>query len=85
MHSCEYLSFKVHVVEDQSPINAGDDDGILARAKRFTRRPMYRYSSRMKWDQTNFHHLLIPVDESPSLWDERMTLASDPGSITSGS
>jgi endoribonuclease Dicer len=86
IHTREYLPFKVRVVGDQSPITAGDDDGILARAKEYTRRlfwPMYR--SRMKWDQTDFLHLFIPVDESPTVWDERRALASDPGSFPSGS
>ena len=86
IHTREYLPFKVRVVGDQSPIIAGDDDGILARAKEYTRQifwPMYR--SRMKWDQTDFLHLFIPVDESPTVWDERRALGSDPGSFTSGS
>jgi hypothetical protein len=39
----------------------------------------------MKWDQTDFLHLFIPVDESPTVWDEQRALASDPGSFPSGS
>jgi hypothetical protein len=39
----------------------------------------------MKWDQTDFLHLFIPLDESPTVWDERRTPASDPGSFPSGS
>jgi endoribonuclease Dicer len=86
IHTREYLPFKVRVVGDQSPITAGDDDGILARAKEFTRRLFWpMYNSRMEWDQTDFLHLFIPVDESPTVWDERRALASDPGSFPSGS
>ncbi|KAF8491147.1 P-loop containing nucleoside triphosphate hydrolase protein [Russula emetica] len=86
IHTREYPPLKVRVVGDQSPIIAGDDDGILARAKEFTRRLFWpMYSSRMKWDQTDFLHLFIPVDESPTVWDERRALASDPGSFPSGS
>jgi len=59
---------------------------ILARAKEFIRRffwPSYNTNgSRMKWDQTDFSHLFIPVDESPTLWDERRVLAFSPGSST---
>jgi endoribonuclease Dicer len=77
--------FKVHVVGGQSPIIAGEDDGILSRAKEFTRRLFWpMYNSRMKWDQTDFLHLFIPVDESPTVWDERRALASDPGSSPNG-
>ena len=86
IHTREYPPFKVRVMGDQSPIISGNDNGILARAKEFTRRlfwPMYR--SRMKWDQTDFLHLFIPLDESPTIWDERRALASDPGSFPSGS
>ena len=86
IHTREYPPFKVHVVGDQSPIIAGDDDGILARAEEFTRRLFWpMYSSRMKWDQTDFLYLFIPVDESPTIWDERRAMASDPGSFPSGS
>jgi len=86
IHTREYLPFKVRVVRDQSPIIAGDNDDILARAKEFTRRLFWpMYSSRMKWDQTDFLHLFIPVDESPTVWDERRALASDPGSFPSAS
>jgi endoribonuclease Dicer len=80
IHTREYPPFKVCVVGDKSPIIAGDDDGILARAKEYTRRLFWpMYSSRMKWDQTDFIHLFIPVDDSPTVWDERRALASDPG------
>jgi hypothetical protein len=30
----------------------------------------------MKWDQTGFLHLFIPMNKSPTVWDERKTLAS---------
>ncbi len=86
IHTREYLPFKVRVVGDQTPIITGDDDDILAHAKEFTRRIFWpMYSSRMKWDQTDFLHLFIPVDESPTVWDERRGLASDPNSASSGS
>jgi endoribonuclease Dicer len=79
IHTRECPPFKVRVVGNESPIIAGDD-GILARAKEFTRRLFWpMYSSRMKWDQTDFLHLFIPVDESPTVWDERRALAADPG------
>ena len=88
IHTRERRPFKVRVRGDQTPISAGDNDGILARAKEFTRRffwPFYNANgSRMKWDQTDFRYLFIPVDESPTVWDERRALASDPGSSTSG-
>ena len=84
-HTHECPPVKVRVVGDQSPIIAGDDDGILARAKEFTRRLFWpMYSSRMKWDQTDFLHLFIPVDESPTVWDEQRALASDTGSFPNG-
>jgi hypothetical protein len=38
----------------------------------------------MKWDQSDFFHLFIPVDESPTVWDEQRTLASDLDSFPSG-
>jgi dsRNA-specific ribonuclease len=38
----------------------------------------------MKWDQTDFLQLFIPVDESPTVWDERRALIHDPGSSVSG-
>ena len=86
LHTREYPPFKVRVVGDQSPIIAGDDNGVLARAKEFTRRLFWpMYSSRMKWDQTDFLHLFIPVDESPTVWGVRRALASGPGSFPSGS
>ncbi len=85
IHTREYPPFKVRVAGDQTPIIAGDDDGILARAKEFTRRLFWPMNSaRMKWDQTDFLHLFIPVDESPTVWDERRALASDPGSFPGG-
>ncbi|KAI9458495.1 P-loop containing nucleoside triphosphate hydrolase protein [Russula earlei] len=60
IHTRDHVPFKVH------------DDGILARAKEFTRRFFWpTYSSRMKWDQMDFLHLFIPADESPTVWDER--------------
>jgi endoribonuclease Dicer len=85
MHARECPPFKVRVREEETPIVAGDDGGILSRAKEFTRRffwPMY--CTRMKWDQTDFLHLFIPVDESPTVWDERRALASDPSSPAAG-
>jgi endoribonuclease Dicer len=86
IHPRESPPFKVRVVGDQSPIIDGDDDGILARGKEFTRRLFWpMYSSRMKWDQTDFPYLFIPVDESPTIWGERRAPASDPGSFPSGS
>jgi endoribonuclease Dicer len=86
IHTREYPPFKVRVVGGQSPIIAGEDDGILARAKEFTRRLFWpMYSSRMKWDQTDFLHLFIPVDESPTAWDEQRALTSESGSFPSGS
>ena len=86
IHTRECSPFKVRVVRDQSPIIAGNDGGILARAKEFTRRLFWpMYSPRMKWDQIDFLHLFIPVDESPTFWDERRAPASDPGSSLSGS
>jgi endoribonuclease Dicer len=86
IHTRESAPFKVRVVGDQSPIIAGDDGGILARAKEFTRRLFWPMCSlHMEWDQTDFLHLFIPVDESPTVWDERRSLASDPGSFLSGS
>ena len=85
IHTREYPPFKVRVVGDSSPIVAGDDNGILARAKEFTRWLFWpMYSARMKWDQTDFLHLFIPVDESPTVWDERRAQASDSGSFPSG-
>ena len=85
IHTREFPPFKVRVAGDQSPIIAGSDNGILARAKEFTRRLFWpMYSSRMKWDQTDFLHLFIPVDESPTVWDERRAQASDLGSFPSG-
>ena len=86
IYTREYLPFKVRVVEGQSPIIAGNDDGILARAKKFTRQLFWpMYGLRMKWDQIDFLHLFIPLDESPTFWDERRALASGPGSFPGGS
>ncbi|KAH9978359.1 P-loop containing nucleoside triphosphate hydrolase protein [Russula compacta] len=85
IHTRECSPFKVWVRREETPIIAGDDDDILARAKEFTRRffwPMY--GPRMKWDQTDFLHLFIPVDESPTVWDERRTLASCLSSSATG-
>ena len=85
IHTREYPPFKVRVVGDSSPIIPGEDDGILVRAKEFTRWLFWpMYSARMKWDQTDFLHLFIPVDESPTVWDERRAQASDSGSFPSG-
>ena len=82
IHTREYRPFKMRVV-DQTPIS-GDIDGILARAKEFTRRLFWpMYGSRMVWDQTDFLHLFIPVDESPTVWDERRALTSESGPSTS--
>ena len=84
IHTRECPPFKVGVRGDQTPIISGDDGGILARAKEFTRRLFWpMYGSRMKWDQADFLHLFIPVDESPTVWDERRALTSEPGSSTS--
>ena len=84
IHTRECPPFKVWVRRG-TPILAGDEDGILARAKEFTRRFFWPiYGSRMKWDQTDFLHLFIPVDESPTVWDERRTLASDLSSSATG-
>ena len=77
IHSRECPPFKVRVREG-TPIVA-NDDGILTRAKEFTRRffwPMF--GSRMEpWDQTDFLYLFLPMDESPTVWDERRALISD--------
>ena len=86
IHTREYLPFKVRVTGGQSPVTVGDDDGILERAKEFTRRLFWpMYGSRMKWDQTDFLHLFLPVDESSTVWDERRALASDRDSFPCGS
>ena len=88
IHTRDCHPFKVHVRGDQRPIFTVDSDGILARAKEFTRRFFWHFynanGSRMKWDQTDFRYLFIPVDESPTVWDERRALTSDPDSSTSG-
>jgi len=79
IHSRECPPFKVRVRGEETPIVTNDDDDILTRAKEFTRRffwPMY--GSRMEpWDQTEFLHLFLPMDESPTIWDERRALVSD--------
>ena len=78
IHLRECPPFKVRVRGEGTPIVANDDDGILARAKEFTRRFFWPvYGSRMKWDQTDFLHLFLPMDESPTVWDERRALISD--------
>ncbi|KAI9509470.1 P-loop containing nucleoside triphosphate hydrolase protein [Russula earlei] len=85
IHTRECIPFRVRIRCEQTLIVTGDNDGILARAKEFTRRLFWpMYSSRMKWDQTDFLHLFIPVDESPTVWDERRALGSDPCSSTPG-
>jgi endoribonuclease Dicer len=80
IHTRERVQFKVHVKEGGTPIFAGVDGDVLARAREFTRQLFWpMYGTRMKWDQTDFLHLFIPVDESPTVWDERRdVLASDP-------
>lgn len=87
IHSRERPPFKVYVRGERTPIVPGEDDGILARAKEFTRRffwPMY--GSRMAtWDQTDFLYLFLPVDESPTIWDERRAAVSDDSPSASGS
>lgn len=78
IHLRESPPFKVRVRGEGTPIVANNDEPILTRAKEFTRRffwPMY--GSRMDWDQTDFLHLFLPVDESPTVWDERRALISD--------
>ncbi|KAI0299668.1 hypothetical protein B0F90DRAFT_1727667 [Multifurca ochricompacta] len=90
---------KVRVSVEEMPISATataaiaaangeeeDDGGIIARARAFTRRLFWPlYGSRMKWDQIDFLHLFIPVDESPTVWDERRNaFASDPSSQATG-
>ncbi|KAF8267333.1 hypothetical protein EI94DRAFT_1786492 [Lactarius quietus] len=71
-------TFKVRIGTEGTPIVA--DDGILTRARIFTRRFFWPlYSNRMKWDRMDFVHLFLPVDESLTVWDERRAaLASDP-------
>ena len=82
IHARECPPFKVRVL-DQTPIGS-DNDGILARAKEFTRRLFWpMYGSRMKWDKMDFLHLFLPVDASPTVWDERRALTSDPSPSTS--
>jgi endoribonuclease Dicer len=87
IHTRERLPFKVHVKVGGTPITTDVDSDILARAREFTRQLFWpMYGTRMKWDQTDFLHLFIPVDESPTVWNERRdALASDPSvSATSG-
>lgn len=84
LHMRESPPFKVRVRMEETLIVADDDDGILARARTFTRRffwPLYGAAgNRMKWERMDFVHLFLPVDESLTVWDERRAaLASDPG------
>jgi endoribonuclease Dicer len=85
IHTRERLPFKMHVKVGEMPITADVDSDILARAREFTRQLFWpMYGTRMKWDQTDFLHLFIPVDESPTVWNERRdALASDP-SVSAG-
>ena len=83
LHTREGPSFRVRIRTEQMPIVADDDGGILERARVFTRRffwPLYAAAgNRMNWEDKNFIHLFLPVDESQTVWDERRTaLASDP-------
>jgi len=85
IHTRNRFPFKVRARSEETPIVAGHDAGLLARAKEFTRRFFWPiYGNRMKWDQTDFLHLFIPVDESPTVWDERRALALDPSSSDLG-
>ena len=85
IHSRERPPFKVRVQSEGTPIVPGIDDGILARAKEFTRRFFWPiYGSRMKWDQTDFLHLFLPVDEVPTIWDERRASVSDHSPFATG-
>ena len=82
----ERRQFKVHIRTEETPISADDVNGILARARIFTRRLFWPlYGNRMKWDHVDFVHLFLPVDESLTVWDERRAaLASDPGFTLAG-
>ncbi|KAH9954942.1 hypothetical protein BC827DRAFT_913914 [Russula dissimulans] len=85
IHTRNHFPFKVRARGEETPIVAGHDAGILARAKEYTRRFFWPiYGNRMKWDQADFLYLFIPVDESPTVWDERRALASDSNSSTLG-
>jgi dsRNA-specific ribonuclease len=78
IHLRECPSFTVGVRGERTPIVSNNDGGILTRAKEFTRRFFWPlYGSRMEWDQTDFLHLFLPMDESPTVWDERRALVSD--------
>jgi endoribonuclease Dicer len=86
IHTRESDPFKVHIRTEQTPISAVENDGILARAKKFTRRFFWPLcGNRMKWDQMDFVHLFLPVDESLTVWDERRAaFATDPGFSVAG-
>ena len=79
IHSRDCPPFKVRVRGEETSIVTNDDGGILTRAKEFTRRIFWpMYGSRMKpWDNTDFLYLFLPMDESPTVWDERRALTSD--------
>ncbi|KAH8992590.1 P-loop containing nucleoside triphosphate hydrolase protein [Lactarius hatsudake] len=85
-HTREQPPFKVRIRTESTFVAADDDDGILARARIFTRRFFWPlYSSRMKWGQMDFVHLFLPVDESLTVWDERRaSLLSVPGFSDAG-
>jgi endoribonuclease Dicer len=80
LHMREQPPLKVRIRSEGTPIAADDDDAILTRARSFTRRFFWPlYGNRMKWDQMDFVHLFLPVDESLTIWDERRAaFVSDP-------
>lgn len=80
IHTRENPPSKVRIRTEGTPVTADDDDGILSRARIFTRRFFWPlFGNRMKWDQMDFVHLFLPVDESLTVWDERRAaLLSDP-------
>ena len=86
MHTREHPPFKVRIRTEGTFVAADDDDGILTRARIFTRRFFWPlHGNRMKWNQMDFVHLFLPVDESLTVWDERRAaLVSDPISSDAG-
>ncbi|KAI0260638.1 hypothetical protein BC834DRAFT_831469 [Gloeopeniophorella convolvens] len=87
IHTRELPPFRVRVAMEDVPIAI--DDAIVVRAKSFTRRLFWPvYGARMAWDKTDYLHLFIPADESPTIWDERReAFASSPhsqGSLVRG-